>query len=275
MQSRSDRRLAGFKENGLKVVKFAFIGICCLVFTGCAGTFWGNFAALFKAEGEPADRVISGGYEQVALGRTSAAEVLALMYLPDYELLSQSRSVIAVSGQKKKGYKNWLRMAAFDEDSLTVTRKYLVVIDERPKALFVEPWAGLRFSCEAALSDELLGEPYSNENARRLAILEQVLETLRSDIAQVGLDNRTADTCGMLAGQALETVLAQLKASPVLAGRLDAGDGLWFEHPNLDKGMVKVDFGDEAVKLSMKAGSLVKRRVELTDEGMKLRKTGQ
>ena len=259
----------------LRFGKLAFFIVFCALCSGCTPVFWNDLGELFSPEKEPRDKVISEGYQQIELNHSSAAEVLAVMYLPDYELLSQSRSVIAVSGQKKDGYKNWLRMAAFDEDSLTVTRKYLVIVDEKPKSLFVEPWASLRFDCEMVLDKGVLTEPYSNENARRIEILKQVLNTERADIGQVGLDNKIADTCGMLVGQAMETVLVRLKASPVLAGRLDEDGGLWFEHPSLDQGRIKVDFGDEVVTVDLKAGSIVKTRVELTEKGVKLKKKGR
>ena len=94
----------------------------------------------------------------------------------EYELLSQSKSVIGSVGQKKSGYKMWMKMVSFDEDELTAKRKYVLIEDEKPKALFVEPWASFKFNCQMVLDAEVLDEPYSNENARRIAILIKAQE---------------------------------------------------------------------------------------------------
>jgi hypothetical protein len=112
--------------------------ICCSFLCGCA------VLEFVTPEGSPSNEEISESYYQTELKKSDAADVLGTIHKPEYELLSQSKRVVASSGQKKKGYKTWFNMVAFDENGLTARRKYLFIVDERPKLLFVEPWEGLR-----------------------------------------------------------------------------------------------------------------------------------
>jgi len=256
----------------LKIFKFLLLLICCQVCAGCGGTFWSDAVELFRPEGEPNDSVISYGYDATRLQQSSSADVLVWIYLPAYEKISQSSSVIASAGQKKKGYKSWLKMVAFDADELTARRKYLLIVDERPKFLFAEPWASLVFNCEMALALDVLDEPYSNENERRIAILKRVQENARKDVEQVRLDNSTVDVCGMLINQVLEAVLVRLESSPVLASELTEPEGLSFEHINLDKGKIRAVFDGEMANVQIKLGSVLKKRVEWTGRSFKYRR---
>lgn len=185
---------------------------------------------LFTPEGPPSYEQVSQSYCRTKLKTSSSADVLAVIHLPEYELLSQSKSVVASLGQKKKGYKTWLNMVAFDENKLTAQRKYLFIVDEKPKALFVEPWASLRFDCEMVLEPEILDEPYSNENARRIATLRQVLKNARKDIDELGQDNKMIAVSGMLINQGLEAILVKLDSSPALATGLNTPAGVEFSH---------------------------------------------
>lgn len=212
-------------------------------------------------EGPPSGEQIAASYRQTKLRTSSSADVLATIYLPEYELLSQSESVIASAGQKKKGYKSWLNMVAFDEDELTATRKYLFVVDEKPKTLLIGPRAYFSLDCEMVLESEVLDEPYANENARRIAVLRQVLENVRMDVGEVSSDNKTIVVCGAMTNQALETVLIKLDSSPALAVRISEPAGLGFEHTSFDKGKIRmvVTDTDNIVTLKVRLGSHVKK----------------
>jgi len=254
------------RGNAVGVTKFLTFNFellilnCCLGLCGCI-TMEG--VELLTPEGPPSYKQISENYYQTKLKTSSSADVLATIHLPEYELLSQSKSVVASLGQKKKGYKTWLKMVAFDENELTARRKYLFIVDERPKFLLVEPWEGLRFDCEMVLESEVLDEPYSNENARRIAILKQVMKNAREDIGELGSDNRMVDVCGMLINQALKTVLVKLDESPVLAGGLSDPAGFKFEHTSFDKGKIRMVIADDIVTVKVMLGSLVKMRLSL------------
>jgi len=259
----------------LKRIQFFALIVCCQFCFGCQGTFWGDAVGFFRPEPEPNDTVISAGYESTFLKQSSSSDVLIRVFLPQYELLSQSTSVIATTGQSKKGYKRWLKMVAFDEDRLTATRKYLLIVDERPKSLFVEPWANLRFNSEMVLAEEVLDEPYSNDSARRIAILRHILENVRSDFDEIGLDNKTAMVCGMLINQALETVVVQLDSSPVLAGRLSEPEGFSFEHINFDKGKMWMRIKGDVATVEIQLGSILKKRIEWTGKSFKYERPGR
>ena len=249
--------------------------VCCLFCGGCGDTFWGYTYEFFRPEGDPNDDVISAAYEATRLKESSAADVLVWIYLPAYEQLSQSKSVIASTGQKKKGYKRWLKMVAFDENELAARRKYLLIVDEKPKFLFAEPWANLRFNCEMVLGRDVLDEPYSDENARRIAVLKQVLENVRKDMDDIGQDSKAAEVCGMLINQALETVVVQLDSSPVLAGKLSEPEGLLFEHISFDKGKIRMQIGGDIVDVELKLGSILKKRLEWTGKSLKYKRAGE
>ncbi len=211
----------------------------------------------FRPEGPPYDKQLSERYNRTKLKESSSADVLAAIHRPEYELLSQSKSVVASSGQKKKGHKIWFNMVAFDENELTAKRKYLFIVDDRPNIL-EEPRKYLSFDCEMVLESEVLEKPYANENARRIAILKQVLANVRRDIDEVGRDNKVLDTGGMLINQALETVLVKLDSSPVLATRLSEPAGVDFSHINLGSGKIRLLVEDDIITAKMRLGSLVK-----------------
>jgi hypothetical protein len=184
-------------------------------------------------------------------------DVLATIHKSEREVLSQSRSVIASAGQKKKGRKIWLIMVAFDETGSTARRKYILITDDRPN-LMEDARKSLTFDCEMVLDSEVLDEPYADENARRIAILRRVLENARDDTGEVGPDNKTLDICGMLTKQALAAVLVELDSSPVLASKLSDPAGLDFSHLSFGKGKVQMLVDDDIVKVKMRLGRLVK-----------------
>lgn len=200
-------------------------------------------------------QIIESFYPQVELKISNSADVLSLISLPEYELLSQSKSVIASVGEKKKGYKRWLKMVAFDENYLTAKRKYVFIEDEKPKVLFSNPRAGLRFDCQMVLESELLDEPYADENARRIAILKRVKENSIKDIGQVSGDNEIIGVCGAMISQGLAAALVELESSPAEAKLLSLIDGVEFSTMSLDRGRIKMFFVEDMVSVKMRLGS--------------------
>ena len=241
----------------MKVMRLLVL-ISCLYLGGC------SVVNILTPEGAPADEQICEGYDRIKLNTSSSADVLTALYMPEYELLSQSKSVIASSGQKTKGRKLWCKMVAFDENELTARRKYLLIVDDRLN-IMEEPKKFLRFDCEMVLEPKILEEPYASENARRIAILKQVLENTRKDIDQVGPDNKTVNTCGMLINQGLETVLVRLESSPVLASKLSDSAGLEFDHISYNKGKIRMVVEDNTVVIKLRLGSAA-NKFEQTDQ---------
>jgi len=233
-----------------------FLCCCALVFlSSCAVV---EFA---KPEAPPSNTLISSNYVQTEIKTSTSADVLTVINMPEYEMLSQSKSVIASVGQKKRGYKAWFNMVAFDEEALTARRKYLFIEDERPKSLFVEPWAYAKFDCKMVIESEVLDKPYSNENAKRIAILKQVKENLNNDLEVVRLDNKILNVEGMIINQGLAAVLTTLDTSPGQAAKLSEYPGVEFSNLTYDKGRIRMLLNEDVVTVEMKLGSIVKKRL--------------
>jgi len=233
----------------VKAVRFLVLVFCVLV-CGCA--VWESV----RPEGRPYDGDIVANYQQTELGISSSGEVLAGIHIPAYEMLSQSKSVIASAGRKKKGHKLWLNMVAFDEDALTAKRKYVLIVDEKER-MFGLPKRSLLFRCEVALAESVLAEPYANENARRIGVLEAIREDLKGDVGEVAADNKDVEVCGMLANQSMRAVLQKLGDYPVSASKLSETGGLEFDHITIGKGRAEMHIlgGTAAVKIDI--GELV------------------
>lgn len=149
-------------------------------------------------------------------------------------------------------------MVAFHEEELTVQRKYFFVEDERPRELIILPKQKLRFDTEMVLDEEFLEQPFANENARRIAILQHVLEIYRQDIGQVSKDNKKLAASGMMVNRTISRILQILDDMPVLASRLTELDGLDFDHPVLGKGKIRMIVRDDIVKVKIKIGTVIR-----------------
>ncbi len=262
MQNRNSKHT----KPGIGLSFFAILIMGAL--SGCA------VVGFLRPEGPPGNEQIMANYDDITVKVSSAADVLIVLDTPAAEavdeLTSQSKSVIVSAGQKKKGYKRWFNMAAFDEDELTVRRKYVLIVDEKPKVLFVEPRTYLSFDCQSALrsgaegSDKdtaggVLDEPYANENARLIAILKQVLEDFQLDLDQVKSDNKVLAASGGLVNQALTSVLVELEDSPGLAARLSDAAGMKFEHISLGTGKIRMLLEDDVVTIRARLGSVLRK----------------
>jgi len=244
----------------MKTLRTAVLVVCCLV-AGC------SVVTFLTPEGPPSNKEIYSLYRQTILKQSTSAGVLSAFGTPKYALLSQSKSIIALCGDKKKGKKMWFNMVSFDETELIAKRKYVFISDERPRQLFVEPWEGVDFGCQMVLSKDILDEPYANENARRVAILKQVEADTRKDTSEVGADNAMLSLCGMMAGQGMGTVLTKLSGSPALASRLGEPNGVEFEHISFDKCRLRMVIDNDVVMVRMRLGSFGKGR-KLSFEGL-------
>lgn len=237
----------------LKLKAFNFV-LCFLVFglCGCAVVDY------FKPEKPPYEAQLSECYENTILKVSRAADVLAAIYEPKYEVLSQSKSIIASSGEKKKGHEIWFNMVAFDENALTAKRKYFFLVDEKPKSFWVQPKRRLKFDCEMVMGRELFDEPYLNDNAKRIAILTKVLDNVRSDIDQVGPEDKNISTSGMLINQTMKTILAKLESSPASATRLNPSGGLDFDHITLGAGAIWMGASGDIVNIKIRIDSFAR-----------------
>ena len=233
----------------LRLCTFSFLLLVIFSLGGCA------VANYFKREKPPYDAELYESYNQTELKVSGASEVLATIHEPEYELLSQSKSVVASFGQKKKGYKSWFNIVAFDENKLTAKRKYFFIVDEKSKGLPFVPKRRLRFESRMVMESEVLDEPYANQNARRVAILRQVLANFHRDVDEVKADNKKLDICRMLINQTLETILLELYESPVLASKLTSAEGVGFDHITLGKGCISMNVVGDIVDVNVRISS--------------------
>ncbi|MBN1807418.1 MAG: hypothetical protein JW837_19385 [Sedimentisphaerales bacterium] len=240
----------------LVLIMFGFI------LSGCWTIDLKDFAT---PEGAPDYLEISKPYHLTELRKSTAADVLPMMYMPEYTLLSQSTKVLAAQGTKKKGLKKWFTMVTFDENDLLAKRKYLMIADEKPKVILVQPWAGLRFDCQMILEGEVVEEPYTDENARRIAILKFVRQITHDDLIEVKPDNKEYEISGAMINQALEAVLQDLDESPALAVRLSDMEGLKFEHVTFDRGKIQMTDDGKAVTVKMRLGSFTRGFEKIED----------
>lgn len=243
----------------MKQLKVLALVTCCAVIAGAfTGCFIADSIEFATPAGPPRYPEMSKAYHLTEL-RSSAADVLPLMYDPQYTLLSQSTRVLAASGEKRKGYMSWFTMVSFDENDLLAKRKYLFVVDEKPKKIML--WgtrAGLRFDSQMALEGDVLTEPYADENARRAALLKFAQDNIHSDIGEVQVDNKSFEVSGALINQGLGAVLQDLEDSPSLAARLSDEEGLAFSHVGFDKGVVGMTDDGKIMTIKMRLGSFTK-----------------
>jgi len=211
----------------------------------------------FLPEGPPYNWELRTGYDQIILNVSSSSDVLNTIALPEYELLSTSQSVVACAGEKKHGHKSWLKMVAFDENTLTAQRKYILIVDDTP-GLMDDPKKYLSFDCEMVLQSQVLAEPYANENARRIAVLRRVRENTLKDRTEIGPDNKLVNINAMLINQVLEAALVKLDNSPVLASRLPDLGGVEFSQLGFGKGRLQMVVEGDTVKIRLRMGSAAK-----------------
>ena len=178
------------------------------------------------------------------------------------ELISHSENVVVSLGQSKDGFKTWFNMVTFQENELHVLRKYFFFVNDKARTFQLSPSRGLRFDCEMVIGEEMLAEPGTTENARRIAMLRNVLGNFHKDIVELRDDtdapdqeNKMLDICRMLINQAFEVILRELDSSPVLATRLSQAGGVEFNHINFDKGKIQMVVRGDIVVVKIRLGA--------------------
>lgn len=234
----------------MKVIKLSAV-LCFCFLCGCSVPDQADFAA-------PGDKELSTAYRKTQLKESSSADVLTFIAKPEQGVISQSKSVIAKQGINKKGNKLWFDMITFDENAATAKRKSFFVIDEKAESLLIWPKHRLVFDAEMVLDPKVLNEPYANENAKRVAILKQVAEDMRKDVAEVSVDNKRMGICGMMVNQTLGTVLYRLEQSPALASQLsDPNEGFKFNHMTLGDGKIVMGVNDDIATVKVNIDNYV------------------
>jgi hypothetical protein len=214
---------------------------------------------------------LSAPYDQIMLKKSLTLDALPKIrrsqsetgsLLAGAETVSHSDRVVASLGQSRDGYSTWFNMVTFHQYRLNVIRKYFFIVEDRAGILRTRSRRGLRFDCELVLVKEVRVKSYTSENARRIAMLRYVLDSIHKDLKELGDDvdvpgqyNKKLDVCGMLINQMFETVLVKLEASPVLAMRLSQPGGAEFDHINFNKGTVRMVVAGDTVAVKARFGA--------------------
>ena len=255
-ESRAERRAI--------VANLGFYLITLILLCGLCGC---SVVRHFQPEECPREE-LSASYDRTALKTSSTLDVLGRIQSRDHELLSQSDTMVASSGQNKNGYRTWFTMVAFDEHTMVAQRKYFFLVDERAKItptmlkrFLVTPKRGLVFESQVVLETEVLAKPYATEEAGQMAILRQVAERLRADIDDLSGNtdgpsqgNKMLTISGLLMNQVFEAVLLELHKSPVLAKRLSSQSGVEFSHISFDKGNIRMVVEEDIVTVRIGVG---------------------
>jgi hypothetical protein len=241
----------------LKTSNYLLLGIIVPAILFYAGCGIEEPLERIQKEPKPYTKQLPRAYDKIQLNQSTSADVLEVIKQYKQELISQSESVVASWGEKKKTYQFWLTMVAFDEEQLTATRRYFLTVDEKPWHIHAEGQK-LRFDAEMVLDEKTLSEAYTSENQKRIALLTKMLENTRDDIMEVQQDSRVLNTGGMMISQTLEGILYVLNQSPALAERLNQPDGLEFDHLTMGKGWVKMVLNDKIARLKIRIGRLKK-----------------
>ncbi|UCD52493.1 MAG: hypothetical protein JSW27_07625 [Phycisphaerales bacterium] len=218
---------------------------------------------------------LSAPYYQTRLGAGSSLDVLAQANAPDYQfdpehigkqLLSQSDTMVALSGQTADGFKTWVNLVAFDASRMTARRKYFFCSDERATNTTTEPLEslvgrgrGLYFDAQLLLDAEIRTTPYATDEARQIAILRWLADQFNADVRSLtdSADeptnaNELVATAGMMMNQTFQGVLLTLGKSPGLARNLAGAQGVAFGHISLDEGRIQMLATDDAVALKIR-----------------------
>lgn len=249
---------------------FRLMSLCLLAL---AGLF--SIAGCSSSSAEFAYARLSAPYYQTRLGASSTLDVLAQTDAPDYQfdpehigkrLLSQSDTMVALSGQTTDGFKTWVNLFVFDEGRMTARRKYFFCSDERATNAKTEPLEslvgrgrGLYFDAQLLLDPEIRTTPYATEEARQIVILRWLADQFSADVR--GLTNRADEptnanelvaTAGMMMNQTFQGVLLALGKSPGLARNLAGVKGVTFPHISLDEGRIQMLATSDAVALKIR-----------------------
>jgi hypothetical protein len=191
-------------------------------------------------------------YYQTTLAQSTAADVLGHIFDPTDEYLSQSESVVASWNQIDKGQSHWFNMVAFDEDTLKAVRKYGFSCIEQRLGPNAPPRPKMRLDGELILSPEVLNAVYPTQNAKYIAILQNVRTHFQDDALQLTTDSQILHSSTMMVNQALNGILTILHENPALASHLPWLEGVEFDHPTIGQSRVRMLILGDLVKIKIK-----------------------
>jgi hypothetical protein len=228
------------KISGIRWI--AMMGLCVAA-TGCQRSYDDN-------------KDIFNRFYMTDLKQSASADVLNVIKTLQREEVTQSGNLVVSFGDDNDGMISWFNMVAFDDQTLKAARKYGFMVNERAQQrLLMKAPQKLRFDAQAVVDPQILAGPYTDENARRLAILNWIDRQFSTDGKQISASSQilTADTLAVR--QTLSGVLIQLNSNPVQAAHLADPDGVRFDHPTLGRSHIRMLIEEDIVKLKIKAGN--------------------
>lgn len=217
---------------------------CCLLTTGCQETA--------KPDGQVFDR-----FYVTSLKLSKSADILPII-AADTELTSQSESIIASWDQQKDNAVLWFNMVAFDEEQLTAVRKYAFLVDEKEPEFLSAPTQRIRFDASIVLSEDILTEPFANDNEKKIAVIGQIQKSFSGDTAKLTTDSSSFTSASMMTKQIFNHILYKLDKSPALAAELSDLSGMEFDHMTLGTGRVRLVVEDDIASFKVKIGTIAK-----------------
>jgi len=205
----------------------------------------------------PISETLFFSYDQTKIGQTNSADELTYIQMSQMTLLSKSDTVIASWGEAKDGYQEWLNVTAFDETTGLAVRKYFFFVDEKAHHIpFLHPKWTSRFDGRLTLDNAVLEKPYAGQNERSIAIIKEIQKQFADDIAKVASDNKNIGLCQMVVNESFEQVLYLLTESPEWASKLDAPEGITFDHRTYGKGTLHLREVDDIIEIAVQTGSI-------------------
>ena len=192
-------------------------------------------------------------YYMTTLNLSRSSDVLSIIKNDD-ELVSQGGNVIASYGPDNDGDNLWFNAVVFDEDDLTAVGKYSLGYEQYDPAFYINAVRKVRFDGELVLGVDVISEPYANDNARKMAILDYLFDNCQSSLGQVSEDSQDLRGSAMLVSRVEQSIKAALLASPAKAALLSEPGGLEFEQINMGESRVRMVIEDDVVKVKVKCG---------------------
>lgn len=214
-------------------------------------------------------------YARTQIKASSSLDVLGLVEAPEYQfdpkvvrkqLLNQSNTMVALSGQSANGRKTWVNTVVFDERRMTARRKYFFCSDEKatvnpnnPKRRIFPARKGILFEAQFVLDSDILTAPYATAEARQIAIIRWLAERYNQDVRsltgradQPVAANELISLSGMMMNQVFQGVLLALSKTPGLARNLRDPQGVEFPHISLDTGRIQMIVTSEVVTMKIR-----------------------
>jgi len=229
-----------WKGRIVRTVVLLGAAMCGLLVAGCQQRF-------------AMDRDVFDRYYATNLRLSRSADVLTIIK-KDAEVVTQTGGVVASAGERYKGQNLWFNAVAFDEQDLTAARKYAFAYEQFDKSWYVTARRRLRFDAQMLVGADVLAEPYTNDNARRKAILKGLVDAFQGDLGPAAADNQAINSGFGLVRQTLGVIMLKLDASPALAAQLDQPAGMEFDHPTIGRGHIRMVLEGDTLRLKIKAG---------------------